>query len=348
MKRVYVLLVLLLSISGLLSACQSDLQTDQQRRPIYLGEPDTAEAHQAVVGLVEVWQGNLEAFCTGTLITPTVVLTAAHCLDDYELTEVQIYFGDDVTGGGVFIDVDHWDQHPDWDPSNPDSPDDIALIRLAEPAPAGILPITPLPESLGLGETDEGADVDLSGFGETEDLTYDVKLHVPVPIGKVCGGPSECPFDGDWVAPRAFGYSQQAGGPCTGDSGGPAFIWRGDFEYVAGVTSYGGDCLDFGVSTTVDRYQTWIEDVAGITGAEDCQAAGDDDGDGRPDCTDPDCADDPCCDDPPNCDTDPTSSDGGCNQSGRSGLPGLPFPLTLTLAILLLSTRWRGCFSGRG
>jgi len=313
-------LVMLLVLPAIFVSCTSDPGTAQQRRPIYLGEPDTVAAHQAVVALVEDYQGTLEAFCTGTLIAPAVVLTAAHCIDDDMLSEVQIYFGDDVTAGGVFIDVDQWQQHSGWDPADPDSPDDMALIRLAEDAPPGVLPIALLPASLGLREADEGVALDFSGFGETEDLGYDVKLHVLVPIDKVCVGPGECVSGSNWIPPRAFGYTQENGGPCSGDSGGPAFIWRGDYEFVAGVTSFGNDCLDFGVSTTVNPYQDWIEDYAGISGQENCQAAGDDDGDGLADCADPDCADDPCCADPPVCDIiEPSSNDGGCNQSGHPG-----------------------------
>jgi len=350
LSRLPVLLVLLLlSLLGfgvLLAACQAEVDTAEQRRPIYLGEPDTSAAHKAVVALVQDWQGNMESFCTGTLITPDVVLTAAHCLDDLVMAEVQIYFGDDVTAGGVFVDISHWEQHLGWDPSDPASPDDMALILLAEYAPMGVVPIPLLPASLGLREADEGTALDFSGFGETEDLGYDVKLHVAVPIGKVCPGPAECLFNSNWISPWAFGYTQENGGPCSGDSGGPAFIWRGDFEFVAGVTSYGYDCLDSGVSTTVSSYQDWIEDYAGITGQENCQAVGDDDGDGLADCADPDCADDPCCADPPVCDIDPGTNDGGCNQSGNSGLSGHPgrfvgiaLPLGLFALFLFLRRR---------
>jgi secreted trypsin-like serine protease len=332
--------VALLLLPGLWVACQSDLQITEVRRPIYLGEPDTSAAHKAVVALVDDYQGNMESFCTGTLITPTVVLTAAHCLDDVVSSEVQIYFGDDVTAGGVFVDVSYWEQHPGWDPLDDASPDDMAVIRLAEAAPAGVLPISILPASLGLGEADEGIELDFSGFGETEDLGYDVKLHVHVPIDRVCLGPAECAFDGGWISPRAFGYTQENGGPCSGDSGGPAFIWSGAFEFVAGVTSYGYDCLDSGVSTTVNSYQDWIEDFAGITGVENCQAVGDDDGDGLADCADPDCADDPCCDNPPVCDVDPGTNDGGCNQSGRPGfLVPAALPLLLFALFVLLRRR---------
>jgi uncharacterized protein (TIGR03382 family) len=54
-------------------------------------------------------------------------------------------------------------------------------------------------------------------------------------------------------------------GPCFGDSGGPAFIYRGNRPYLAGVTSFGDEnCSLYGVSTRVDAYTAFVNQFTGV------------------------------------------------------------------------------------
>jgi hypothetical protein len=67
------------------------------------------------------------------------------------------------------------------------------------------------------------------------------------------------------------------------------------------VTSYGDqNCSQFGVSTNVDRYSTWIDTFIGVP-PEICSNGVDDDGDGQVDCADRDCSGDASC--PDTCET---------------------------------------------
>jgi len=304
----------------------SDPAVGQLQRPIYNGQPDTDPAHAAVVALVEdVGGGQDEAFCTGILIGVDVVLTAAHCLDDLQPTALRIFFGEDVTAGGSQVGVDELLQHDGWNADDPGSPDDIGLVFLATPAPDWVTPIPPLPSARRLTDADLDTALVFSGFGETEELSYDVKLWVEVPLGQLCEGPSSCPWSGDILVPRSFAYLQDDGGPCVGDSGGPALLSRGGTEYVVGITAYGDmSCWGLGVSTLVDAYEGWIAENAGLAEGEICDQEGDEDGDGRADCDDPECANAAPC------------ADSGCQQSGHlPGGPALPAWLLLTLLALL-------------
>jgi hypothetical protein len=70
---------------------------------------------------------------------------------------------------------------------------------------------------------------------------------------------------------------------------------RSNVEYVAGITSYGDQqCERYGVSTTVDRFEPFINSF--IT-PEICDNQVDDDNDGNTDCDDRECSLDPSCPD---------------------------------------------------
>ncbi|MEW9918177.1 serine protease [Marimonas sp. MJW-29] len=84
-------------------------------------------------------------FCTGTLIAPDLVLTAAHCVYDsatrslYEAGEMTFQAG--MTNGvpAALREVAQIEAHAGYDPTTPFDEDrirhDVALVRLAEPIP---------------------------------------------------------------------------------------------------------------------------------------------------------------------------------------------------------------------
>ncbi|HUT99984.1 MAG TPA: trypsin-like serine protease [Myxococcota bacterium] len=310
-----------------------------QGRPIMYGSPDTNPAHDAVVA---VTNRQHQYFCSATLIAADVVMTAGHCLDGQSASNVDIFFGSDAYSGvGTYVHTSELAVHPNYDGYN--ILNDISLARLSSAAPSGVVPIPHLPASLGLTSSDEGKTVEFSGFGLTEDGTDGDKLHVNGVIDTVCGGSGSC---GN-VVPHAFGYNQASGGPCSGDSGGPAFILRSGTEYVAGVTSYGDqNCTQFGVSTTASEFASWIENFIGGSGTEDCVNGQDDDGDGMTDCDDFDCTYHPNCVGPGACESavtvscgdviNATTADGtnvystyGCLTDGTEDGPELAYKLDL-------------------
>ena len=268
-----------------------DLQVGH--RPIMGGEPDTNPAHMTTVALTI--RGDATRFyCSGTLITDTVILTAAHCLTGMEVDEFKVFFGDSVWNTGDFRFLADMVGYPGYNSGA--ILNDIALLFMDSPAPEGITPIPYLPAELGLTQADEDVTVvDFSGFGRDEFGGYGIKLHTEDVIEVVCDGPDRC---AEYVNPLTFGYDQQPGGPCSGDSGGPAYVMRDNVEYVAGVTSYGDmQCTRFGASTTADRFADWIDSYLI---AEDCVNGIDDDFDAMTDCGDPECQGDPAC--PEDCD----------------------------------------------
>lgn len=266
-----------------------------QGRPIYYGEVDDDPAHMAVVAITNGPGSGY--FCTGTLVAGRYVLTAGHCIEGESARNVQVFFGADAYSSGTYRGAAELAVHPDYDSWN--ILNDIGMIRLSSPAPTNITPIPYLPARLGLTRSDEGATVDFSGFGVTENRTDGVKLHVERPIDTVCAGPSSC---GE-IVPHAFGYSQSGGGPCSGDSGGPAFLFRSGSEYVAGITSYGDmRCTDFGVSTTVSDFEPFILDfIGGVPGAPCADAS---------ECLSGYCVDGVCCE---------SRCDGVCQACNLSG-----------------------------
>lgn len=258
---------------------------------IYGGSPPDAPEHGAVVGIHQRSgnQVSVSPYCTGTLITDDVILTAAHCLDEARGGKafrtaspdtVAIYLGGEnaqTDADPIFIGVTETLIHPSYDRNA--LRNDIALIRLSIDAPASIPRVPALPASLGFTAADIGDDLDFAGFGYAEDRSFGWLLHALNPLGGFGCSVSGCGSAGD--AATQISYRQPTAGPCNGDSGGPAFITRGGTAYVGGITSYGdANCTVYGVSTRVDAFEGFIGAFAGNGGAGGSGGAGGDGGSG--------------------------------------------------------------------
>jgi secreted trypsin-like serine protease len=218
------------------------------------GQAD-GKKHPAVGALVDYDSRHTAyAFCTGTLISPTVMLTAAHC--NPGVAQVKVTFESAVQNAAVMY-VGRYSAHPEYRASQSD-PHDIAVIVFDQAIPA----ITPakLP-TLGLFDT-------LKANGLLNGSRYTA----------VGYGGQERSFDGqgqpiikyedrrEWAVsafnslnPAWLRLSQNEAvgnaGTCYGDSGGPNFI--GSSNVVGGVTSYAKSDICRGTGGVFRMDRSW-------------------------------------------------------------------------------------------
>ncbi|TWU47991.1 S1 family peptidase [Rubripirellula reticaptiva] len=227
---------------GLLAACLAQTPvTGQNFFPkILVGTPtDDYES----VGIVGSITGG--GFCTGTLISSTDVLTAAHCAFEVESsTEGTFEVGGQLyLTSAIFI-------HPDYNPVTYEN--DIAIFRLSEPV-ADIEPST-----IFRGTPIVGDLLSIVGFGGTgtaidgNDGTFGIKRVGITTIDDVTATVIEWLYDDPSEANTA-----------SGDSGGPGFLFVDGEPFIASITS-GGSVFDstlgdVAFNTRVDAFADWID-----------------------------------------------------------------------------------------
>lgn len=194
------------------------------------------------------------SFCTGTLVSPQVVMTAGHCVDMLSGDpSVIIFFGTDLGGPGARIGVSKAQSHPDWTGSLANG-HDVGLVRLNVRAPQDITPV-PL-STTPLTAADIGKPIHRAGFG-----IFDTSIGADGRKRVGDTSVTSVPSGNDY-----FLAGDEQLMTCNGDSGGPAFVDVDGVKMVAGVHSFGFGCdsPDNG-DTRVDLYAEsfvlpWIQD----------------------------------------------------------------------------------------
>jgi hypothetical protein len=200
------------------------------------GAPD-GNAHPEVGALLaeHAYSDGTWEVCTGTLISPTVFLTAAHCDTGRDL--VGVTFDSSYTYPSGTVYWGHWHANPDYTQKNND-PHDVAVIVFDSPVP-GITPAR-LPALNSLAKLDKDTQFTSVGYGgqsvtngpggktiHYQDVRY-------AAVGTL-----------NAVTPAWLRISQNRstdnGGTCYGDSGGPNFLGAGvgETNIVAGTTISG-------------------------------------------------------------------------------------------------------------
>ena len=220
------------------------------------GELD-GEGHPHVVLLLMEVGGEPMYRCSGTLLSPTVLLTAGHCVSNYPdepfsgmrvFTESDVENGDNnyPFAGPNSIEAVAWYPHPLYETEDPFYMHDVGIVILEAPGVEGLAEYGTLPEldqfdnlPMPSGKNDKTLFTSV-GYGQqiifTEEDQWEMQSErvrmVAYPFLKqinVAG------ITGDYSLWLSNNHS--TGGTCYGDSGGPNFL--GDTNIVAGVTSFG-------------------------------------------------------------------------------------------------------------
>ncbi|MGL4438322.1 MAG: S1 family peptidase [Bosea sp. (in: a-proteobacteria)] len=185
--------------------------------------------------------------CTGSVLAPDVILTAAHCVPSG--AQIRVHYREQ--GQPVLLEPQSVVRHPEYRANAVKErmrSIDMALIKLRAPLPGRF-------ENVSLASTPAGSNITVAGFGlsregdaSTTGTWRSARLQLTEPFG-----PSRILL---W-AKGAAGI-----GACQGDSGGPVI---GAGNTVVAVTSWstgrGGRCGDLTQGVLVSAQRGWIDNT---------------------------------------------------------------------------------------
>jgi hypothetical protein len=252
-------------------------------------DPNSATSPYAGVGSIQVKSRRGNFIGSGAVVGSKYVVTAAHVVDlnnDGKVTSADgvqgVYFYLNLGGTPVKIAVTKFTIHPDFNGfNNPSVNDDVAVLTLATPVPAGV-PVYGLPEV----DLAAGTQLTMVGYGRSGDPVHGYTTAASLTVKRTGMNTADAFYGQDDPGrPEAnevfrFDFDGPTGdGPLGGstlgntvettlgggDSGGPAFAGM----ILSGIDTFTqGDAPAFGSmggGVNVFPYAGWIHAV--ITGA---------------------------------------------------------------------------------
>jgi hypothetical protein len=236
--------VLLLMVGG---ACEVPLAPPAVKRQSVVGGT-LEQGYPAVGALVAVAPTcgepaeDSQVTCTGTLVAPRVVLTAAHCVENLDLPQVlSVVFAPEAAQAlpTESVRVIEGRLHPAWRPGV----NDIGVLILAEDAPIAPVPL----DGAALPPDAVGRITRVVGFGIDDQDRIGSRRSATARVTAVDAG--------------TFSIAAAPGMSCGGDSGGPLFLELDGAERLVGITSFGNLACTTGTNTRVDVHAAFVQAI---------------------------------------------------------------------------------------
>lgn len=221
------------------------------------------DSHPSVVALRTTPDAPRATFCSATAIGPRAVLTAAHCVHNFDVATLSLTTGALARSPETTISVEQTHVAPGFtgDPNvDTAAGTDLAVVIAKSELGVPVVPLSRAAPSIG-------AHVTLVGYGlssATDLETRGTRRSAEVIISGVCS--------------LLVQFGDDVTNACHGDSGGPLLSRGTAVEELVAVVSYGrtAKCEPPTHAVRVDAYAAWIDTVlAGRTGggpeiASDC------------------------------------------------------------------------------